>query len=213
MGILQARILEWVAFPFSRDLPNPGVEPRSPALQADSLPCELPGKPYDAPGRSKRKSIWTWDSDISEATWRTDGAGSISSLPELLCFRRRESARVKFVFSTGGFLEVKMKWWSLSHVWLFVTHGILQAGILEWVAFPFSRDLPNPGIKPRSLTLQVDSLPAEPWGKPKNTGVGSLSLFQRIFLTQESNWGLLHCRWILYHLSYTEGRVGTKLNI
>ena len=36
----------------------------------------------------------------------------------------------------------------------------------------------------------------------KNTGVGSLSLLQRIFLTQESNQGLLHCKWILYHLSY-----------
>ena len=34
--------------------------------------------------------------------------------------------------------------------------GILQARILEWVAFPFSEDLPNPGIKPRSLSLQVD---------------------------------------------------------
>ena len=32
-GILQARILEWVAFSFSRDLPNPGIEPRSPLLQ------------------------------------------------------------------------------------------------------------------------------------------------------------------------------------
>jgi len=31
-GILQARILEWVATPFSRDLPNPGIEPGSPAL-------------------------------------------------------------------------------------------------------------------------------------------------------------------------------------
>ena len=41
----------------------------------------------------------------------------------------------------------------------------------------FSRDLPNPGIKPRSPALQVDSLPAEPQGKPKNTGVGSLSLW------------------------------------
>ena len=39
-GILQARILEWVAFPYSRNLPNPGVEPRSPPLQADFLPNE-----------------------------------------------------------------------------------------------------------------------------------------------------------------------------
>ena len=59
-------------------------------------------------------------------------------------------------------------------------------------------DLPNPGIKPRSPTFQADSLPL---GKPKNTGVGSLSLLQRIFLTQESNQGLLHCRQILYQLS------------
>ena len=44
-GILQARRLEWVAFPFSRVLSNPGVEPRSPALQADSLPVEPQGKP------------------------------------------------------------------------------------------------------------------------------------------------------------------------
>ena len=36
----------------------------------------------------------------------------------------------------------------------------------------------------------------------KNTGVGSLSLLQGNFLTQESNWGLLHCRWTLYQLSY-----------
>ena len=44
-GILQARILEWITFPFSRDLPNPGIEPRSPTLQADSLPVETQGKP------------------------------------------------------------------------------------------------------------------------------------------------------------------------
>ena len=68
--------------------------------------------------------------------------------------------------------------------------------------FPSPGDLLNPGIEPRSPALQVVSLPAEPQGKPKNTGVGSLSLLQGIFLTQESNQGLLHCRQILYQLSY-----------
>ena len=63
-------------------------------------------------------------------------------------------------------------------------------------------DLPNPGIKPASLALQADSLPTEPQGKPKNIGVGRLSLLQRIFPTQELNQGLLHCRQILYQLSY-----------
>ena len=44
-GILQAKILKWVSqFPSPTDLPNPGIKPRSPALQADSVPTELPGK-------------------------------------------------------------------------------------------------------------------------------------------------------------------------
>ena len=74
----------------------------------------------------------------------------------------------------------------------YTAHGILQARIPKWVAIPFSRDLPNPRIEPRSPMLQAHSLPAEPPGKAKNTGVGSL--LQQIFLTQESNRGLLHCR-------------------
>ena len=61
---------------------------------------------------------------------------------------------------------------------------------------------PNPEIKPRSPTSQADSAPAEPQGKPKNTGVGSHVLLQRLFATQESNRGLLHCRRTLYQLSY-----------
>ena len=100
--------------------------------------------------------------------------------------------------------SLKWKWRSLSCVRLFVTPwtGILQARMLEWVAFPSPGDRPNPGIEPRSPTLQVNSLPGEPQRKPKNTGVGSLSLLQQIFLTQEVNQSLLHCRWILYQLSY-----------
>ena len=44
-GVLQARVLEWAAFPSPGDLPNPRVKPRFPALQADSLPTELSGEP------------------------------------------------------------------------------------------------------------------------------------------------------------------------
>ena len=62
--------------------------------------------------------------------------------------------------------------------------------------------LPIPGIKARSPTLQVDSLPSEPPGKAKTFGVGRLSLLQGIFPIQRSNWGLLHCRQILYQLSF-----------
>ena len=45
-------------------------------------------------------------------------------------------------------------------------HGILQAKILEWIAMPSSRAYSQPGIEPRSSTLQADSLPSEPPGKP-----------------------------------------------
>ena len=41
-GILQAKILEWVAISFPGDLPDPGIKPRSPALQADALTSEPP---------------------------------------------------------------------------------------------------------------------------------------------------------------------------
>ena len=47
------------------------------------------------------------------------------------------------------------------------------------ITFPPPGDLPNPEIEPSSPALQADSLPAESQGKPKNTGVGSLSLLQR----------------------------------
>ena len=68
-----------------------------------------------------------------------------------------------------------------------------------WSGFPCPPpgDLPNPGTEPRPPTLQADSLPSEPPGKSKNARMGNLSLLQGIFLTQGSNWGLLHCRWIL----------------
>ena len=49
--ISQARILEWVAISFSRGSSDPGIEPRFPVLQADSLPTELQGKPTPKPSR------------------------------------------------------------------------------------------------------------------------------------------------------------------
>ena len=74
----------------------------------------------------------------------------------------------------------------------YTVHGILQARIFSLLQV----------IEPSFPPLQVNSLPAEPQGKPKNTGVGSLSLLQEMLPTQESNLGLLHCRQILYQLSY-----------
>ena len=112
--------------------------------------------------------------------------------------------------------KIKWKRKLLSCVRLFATPWTIQSMEFSrpeyWSVylFPSSGDLLNPGIKPRSPALQVDSLPAEPQGKPKNTGVDSLSLLQWMFPTQESNLGLLHCRRILYQLSSQgdEPRVG-----
>ena len=82
-------------------------------------------------------------------------------------------------------------------------HEIPQQEYWSGLPFPTLGDLPNPGIKPRSPALQADSLPAEPPGKPKNTGVGSLSLLQGDLPDPRMEPGsLLHCRWILYQLSY-----------
>ena len=61
---------------------------------------------------------------------------------------------------------------------------------------------PTQGLNPGLPHGRQFFLPAEPRGKPENTGVDSLSLFQRIFPTQEWDRGLLHCRQILYQLRY-----------
>ena len=109
------------------------------------------------------------------------------------------------------------EWKSLSHVQLFATpmdcivHGILQARILEWVALPFSR---SSQLRDWTQVSQIAGRFFTRWvtGKPKNTGVGSLSLLQGLFLTQESNWGLLHCRQILSKWAIREAHVSERLS-
>ena len=77
-GILRARIPEWVAFPSSGDCPNPGFEPVSSALQADSLPTELLGKP----------SRNTWENKIT-----------ILGLAETAGFFQLSQLHIRFPFS------------------------------------------------------------------------------------------------------------------
>ena len=91
-------------------------------------------------------------------------------------------------------------WTSCMHVWTPCMNPIQSMEFSRpeyWSGYPFSSpgDLPNPGIERRSPLFQADSLPAESQGKPKSTIVGSLSLLQ----TPQS---LLHCRRILYQLTY-----------
>ena len=128
------------------NLPNTGIELRSPTLQADSLPTELSGKP-----ESESLSVVS------------------------------DSLRPHRLYSP---------WNSPGQ-----NTGVDSLSLLQG-------NLPNTGIEPRSPALQMDSLPAESQVKPKNTRVGSQSLRQQMFPIQESSQSLLHCRWILYQLSY-----------
>ena len=120
-----------------------------------------------------------------------------------------------------SFLLCEWGWKSLSCIWLFVTPQTIQSMEFSrpeyWrgYLFPSLGDLPNPGIEPRSPALQVDSSPAEPQGKPKNTGVGSLSLLQQTFLTQKLNPGFLNSRqfftnWALSYVNFTSIKKETK---
>ena len=104
----------------------------------------------------------------------------------------------------------------------YTVRGILQARILEWVAFPSSRTSSQPrdrtqvshnagGFFPSISEVKVAQLHPtlwphglySPWNSPgQNTGVSRLSLLQGIFPTQESNPGLLPCKQIFYQLSY-----------
>ena len=112
----------------------------------------------------------------------------LNTLLELLCEQERNSYCVKWLICL---LQQHLKWkWKLCPT---LCHGLPSVHSMEfsrpeyWSGchFPFPGDFSDPGIKPRSPALQVDSLPAEPQGKPKNTGVGSLSLLQGVFPTQE----------------------------
>ena len=125
-----------------------------------------------------------------------------------VCFGSRPQSNCHHHHISQEYILIIWKWKSLSPVWLFETPWPMQSmefSRLEyWSGYPsFSPgDLPKTGIETKSPVLQADSLPAGPKKTPKNTVVGSLSLLQWIFLTQESNWRLLHCRWILSQLSY-----------
>ena len=68
---------------------------------------------------------------------------------------------------------------------------------------------PNPGIEPRSPNIAGGFFTSWATREAQEYWSGSLSLLQQIFPTQELNQGLLHCRWILYQLSY-EGSPQTK---
>ena len=79
-GVLQARILEWWPFPPPGELPYSGVEPGSLALQADSLPSELPGKPKRGMDANQRRLVVqrAWTNKLGERWNETDSLSCIA---------------------------------------------------------------------------------------------------------------------------------------
>ena len=135
---------------FSRDLPNQGSnlgslqQQAAPAFQADSLLPEPPGKP------DKRLllsfSVFLLYSVVSNSLWPHGLQAA-----RLLCPRDFPGKKISVVlvaYLCPTLCEPMDCSPSGSSV-----HGILQAGILEWVATPFSRGSSWPGIKPRSPAL------------------------------------------------------------
>ena len=177
-------------FPSPRDLLSLGIEPRSPALQADSLPAEPPGSPYSC------LSEWL---KVAQS-WQTLCDPMDYTLHEIL--QARILKWVAFPFSrgssqprdqtgvsciagrfftnwavreahTGAWSEVK----SLSRVRLFATPwteayqappsmGFSRQEYWSGLPFPSPGDLPDPGIEPRSSEFQADALTSELPGKP-----------------------------------------------
>ena len=91
---------------------------------------------------------------------------------------------------------------TLCNLMHYTVHGILQARILESVPFLFSRGSSQPRDRTQISCIGGRFFTSWATREVQGYGVGSLSLFQGIFLTQESNRGLLHYRQILYQLSY-----------
>ena len=168
-------------------------------------PWNSPGQNTGLGSHSLLQVVAKWLQSCPTLCNPIDSSPPGSSVPGILQARTLEWVAISFSHAWKWKLKVK----SLSCVRLFKTPWTVayqpppSMGFSRqeyWSGLPLPSPLPspgdllNPGIEPRSPTLQADSLPAESPGKPQNTGVGSVSLLQGIFLTQESNQGLLHCR-------------------
>ena len=122
--IIQARILEWVVIHSTRDLPDPGIEPGSPALWEDSLPSEPPGKPL----LLYPKSIGITPSPHPLTAWGALCLGPFEHKVTSLCCCCAQS-----YLTLCDPMDCSPPGSSV--------RGILQARILEWIVFSFSRGI------------------------------------------------------------------------
>ena len=111
----------------------------------------------------------------------TAGLPSVSPHPTLNCVHAKSFSRVR-LFATP---------WTVARL-APLSMGFSRQEYWCGLPCPPPGDLPDPGIEPKSPTLQADSIPSEPPGKSKNTEVDCHAFLQGIFLTQGSNWGPLN---------------------
>ena len=151
-GILQARVLEWVAISFSRGSSWPRDQTRV-----------------------------SWTSGRFFTIWDTREAHR--SHIYILCLHIQ-----KYILNTQ-YTQRKVDGCTLMHTYIY-THVVLCL---------VAQSCPTVG-SPMDCSLSDSSVHGDSPGK--NTRVGYHALLQGIFPTQGSNPGLMHCRWILYHLSH-----------
>ena len=194
----------WSGYPFPSpgDLPNQGLNPGLPHCRQILYQLSPQGSPRilecfnfktPSPADLPSPGIERWSPAIQADSLPT----YLSGKPKVINGRNQKLDKV-----------LKWKWKSLGHVWLFATpwtvvHGILQARILEWVAFPFSRGFSQPRdqtqvchIAGRFFTSWATREAQEYW-----SALTLRSFLQQIFPTQGLNPGIPYCRQILYQLS------------
>ena len=178
-GILQARILGWVAIPFSRESPWP----RGQTLGLDSLPTEPPGK------LSKYLSRYYFTLDPKAVLFSFYFSQRTTVLPtNTIALYRPQCILTSFPQNRRD--KYSNNRTKSEHLNIYYT--IVGA----CVCYSFSR------VQLFATPWTVACRLLCPWNSPgKNTGVGCHSLLQGILLTQGSNPGFLHCRQILYCLS------------
>ena len=174
-------------FPSPADLPNPGIEPGSPILQADSLPSEPPGKLLHI---------------LAPLLFLLNNFSELSERPH---FGLKSSVfQIKQLLGCEDFSFFSWHLQQQIEYTAFACPQLNDLGLFHTVDYmPLLRlgaqsclTLCNPtDCNPPGSSVHGDS-------PGQNTGVGCHALLQGIFPTEGSNPGLLHCRQILYHLSY-----------
>ena len=126
MGFSRQEYWSGLPFPSPGDLPDPGIEPRSPAFQADALTSEPPGKPLRILCKHQEISTYPALREHLLLLWR--GLVFSGSLPcgTCCCVLVPQSC-----LTICDPMDCSLPGSSV--------HGIFQARILEWVAIPFSR--------------------------------------------------------------------------